>query len=335
LSLVPVCFLALFLNRLGKFNIAGILVCIVMIFALNFDIYNAGGITSDLAAVAYPVIVIVCALIFGKKGVLIYSAFSISSASILWELEKNRMLPNNFGRSDIYDILTVVILIISTALVLMVILENAEQNLKQIQQDDATLRVSYELTLERLVKALEFRDRETEQHSQRVVEMSVYLARHMGLNNDDLINFRRGALLHDIGKLAVPDHILLKPGPLSDEEWMIMREHPVKAMEILLPIPFLKSALDIPYSHHENWDGSGYPLGLKGEEIPLFARIFTVIDHWEALTSDRPYRKAWTIENAIKYIRDNSGKIYDPEIVDSFLHLLKTAPSCFMDVPSN
>jgi HD-GYP domain-containing protein (c-di-GMP phosphodiesterase class II) len=134
------------------------------------------------------------------------------------------------------------------------------------------------------------------------------------------VHFRRGALLHDMGKLGIPDQILLKPGPLTDEEWVIMRKHPQYAYDMLSSIDYLRPALDIPYCHHEKWDGSGYPRGLKGEQIPIAARIFSIIDVWDALTSDRPYRPAWDRQRVIEYIENNSGMHFDPAIAKVFLH---------------
>jgi HD-GYP domain-containing protein (c-di-GMP phosphodiesterase class II) len=136
------------------------------------------------------------------------------------------------------------------------------------------------------------------------------------------VHVRRGALLHDIGKMGVPDRILLKPGKLTDEEWVIMKKHPVYANELLSPIAYLRPALDIPYCHHERWDGTGYPRGLTGTQIPFTARLFALVDVWDALTSDRPYSEAWSNENAIQYIRDESGKQFDPRVVESFLELI-------------
>jgi putative nucleotidyltransferase with HDIG domain len=181
------------------------------------------------------------------------------------------------------------------------------------------LVAAYDTTLEGWAKVLELRDIETEGHSHRVTDLTLRLARAMGLDGDDLDHFRRGALLHDIGKMAIPDHILLKTGPLTDEEWKIMRQHPIYAVEMLHAIPFLRPALDIPRCHHEKWDGSGYPHGLKGEEIPLAARIFTVVDVWDALRSDRPYRPAIPVEEARKIIQQESGTHFDPRIVEVFL----------------
>src|SRR6266496_5829352 len=182
------------------------------------------------------------------------------------------------------------------------------------------LQESYETTLEGWAAALDLRDKETEGHSQRVTLLAVQLAQEMGVSKEALTYLRQGALLHDIGKMAVPDRILHKHGPLTDHEKAIMRQHPVNAYNMLFPIAHLRSALDIPYCHHEKWDGSGYPRGLKGEEIPLTSRIFTAVDVWDGLTSGRPYREAWSHEEAIRYIRENSGLYFDPKVVDVFLN---------------
>jgi HD-GYP domain-containing protein (c-di-GMP phosphodiesterase class II) len=148
------------------------------------------------------------------------------------------------------------------------------------------------------------------------------MAAEMGLNKEELVHIRRGALLHDIGKMGVPDRILLKPDTLTDEEWKIMQKHPIFAYEMLEPIRFLLPALDIPYCHHERWDGTGYPRKLKGDDIPLVARIFAVVDVWDALTSNRPYRPAWTKEQALEHIQEQSGKHFDPKVVKVFLRLI-------------
>jgi putative nucleotidyltransferase with HDIG domain len=184
------------------------------------------------------------------------------------------------------------------------------------------LNESYDLTLRGWARALEFRDGETAGHSQRVAQLSVAVAKALGLEMEDITNIRRGAYLHDIGKMAIPDPVLLKPGPLTDEEWQVMKQHPARAREFLLEIPFLQGAIPITYSHHERWDGAGYPEGLQGESIPLLARIFAVIDNWDALTSDRPYRKAWSEEKTIAFLRQNSGKMFDPQVVEVFLSMI-------------
>ena len=196
---------------------------------------------------------------------------------------------------------------------------------QDLQRSNSELAMAYDATIEGWSQALDLRDKDTEGHTLRVTEMAVKLARALGMEEEQLIHMRRGGLLHDIGKMAVPDNILLKPEPLTDEEWEIMRQHPQLAYDWIVAIPYLKYALEIPYYHHEKWNGTGYPHGLKGELIPLAARIFAVADVWDALTNDRPYRKAWSHSEAIEYIRRNRGTYFDPQIVEVFLrHISST-----------
>ena len=182
---------------------------------------------------------------------------------------------------------------------------------------------AYKATIEGWSRALDLRDHETEGHSRRVTEMTLRLAAALGVSESEIAHIRRGALLHDIGKMAVPDGVLLKPGPLNDEEWAVMRQHPVWAYEMLLPIEFLRPALNIPYCHHEKWDGSGYPRGLAGEDIPLAARLFALVDVWDALSSDRPYRRAWEPDRVLDHLQSLAGTHFDPQVVDAFLHLME------------
>lgn len=192
----------------------------------------------------------------------------------------------------------------------------------QLQRTNMELTLAYDTTLEGWARALYLRDRETESHTRRVTEYSVRLAKAMGLNDSDLVNVRRGALLHDIGKLGIPDNILLKTGPLTETEWSKMQRHPEYANDMLRDINFLGPARLIPYCHHEKWDGSGYPRGLKGEEIPLSARIFAVADVWDSLLSDRPYRPAWPREKVLAYIESHAGTHFDPQVVEAFLKIM-------------
>jgi HD-GYP domain-containing protein (c-di-GMP phosphodiesterase class II) len=198
-------------------------------------------------------------------------------------------------------------------------IENASL-FEQLQDSNTELTIAYDATLEGWAKALEMRDRETEGHAHRVIEMTLAIADRIGIQGEMLQHIRRGALLHDIGKMGIPDTILLKPGPLTPAEWEVMRQHPSRAYEMLRHIEYLSSALEIPYCHHEKWDGTGYPRGLKGRDIPISARIFAVVDVWDALTSDRPYRVAWTARNALEYIQREAGRHFDPQMVEAFLH---------------
>jgi putative nucleotidyltransferase with HDIG domain len=194
-----------------------------------------------------------------------------------------------------------------------------EQANFKLEAANLELKIAYEATLQGWVRALDLRDKETEGHTQRVTVLTERLARMLGVIGDDLIHITRGALLHDIGKMAIPDSILLKPGELTEEERTLIKRHPIYAYEMLSPIEFLRPALDIPYCHHEKWDGTGYPRGLKGEEIPFAARIFPVIDVWDALVSDRPYRKGYPVEVVRGMIQKDSGTHFDPRVVEAFL----------------
>ncbi len=199
-------------------------------------------------------------------------------------------------------------------------IDNA-QLYENLQRSNLELSLAYDATIEGWAGALELRDRETEGHTRRVAELTVRLGRAMGMSEGELVHLRRGALLHDIGKMGIPDRILLKPGALTAEEMAIVRQHPETAYRLLLPIAYLRPALEVPYSHHERWDGSGYPQGLKGEQIPLAGRIFAVVDVWDSLSSDRPYRKAWSRPQGLAYLRENAGVLFDPRVVEVFLRI--------------
>ncbi len=196
------------------------------------------------------------------------------------------------------------------------------QLFENLQRSNFELAIAYDETIEGWSKAMDLRDQETEGHTQRVTRLTQQMGAFIGMNESEFVQIRRGALLHDIGKMGVPDRILLKPGELTAEEWASMRQHPRLAYDMLSPITYLRQALDIPYCHHEKWDGTGYPRGLKGKGIPLSARIFAVVDVYDALTSDRPYRKAWSTEKTLDYIREQSGKHFDPEVIETFLKVI-------------
>jgi putative two-component system response regulator len=197
------------------------------------------------------------------------------------------------------------------------------QERAKLQEAHAQLLAAYEATIEGWSRAMDLWDQETEGHSRRVADLAVELAQALGMSAEEVVHLRRGALLHDLGKLGIPDSILRKPESLTEQEWVVMRRHPQLAYDMLYSIEYLRPALDIPYSHHERWDGSGYPRGLQGEQIPLAARLFAVIDVWDALTSDRPYRPAWSQADARIYIREQSGKYFDPRVVELFFEVIK------------
>ena len=281
----------------------------------------AGDGLRDPAVVAYPIIVILGGMLNGKRSLPLLTGAAIGSLAMVTGLAITAPVHPPFTET-IEAFLVVSILTAAAAMVVWVSMDNTDRNIRRIYRSKAKVRRAYEDTLEAWARALEYRDRETEGHSRRVTELSVALSRVLGVDGEELTSIRWGSLLHDVGKLAIPDSVLLKPGPLSPEERALMELHPVYAREMLSRIPFLHSVMAIPYHHHERWDGTGYPEGLAGEDIPLAARIFSVVDQWEALSSDRPYRKAWSRERIVTYLEENAGRIFDPEIVETFLRLV-------------
>ena len=254
--------------------------------------------------------------LFGKEGFKTYYAVPlIAKGHVKGVLEI-------FHRTDITENQEWLNFLEALATQSAIAIDNASL-FNDLERSNIDLTLTYDTTLEGWSRALDLRDKETEGHSQRVTELTISLAQALGIPYSEIPQVRRGALLHDIGKMGVPDAILLKPGPLTEEEWEIMRKHPVYARELLIPISFLRLATDIPYNHHEKWDGTGYPQGLKGEAIPLAARIFAVVDVWDALTSERSYRPAWPKEKVMDYITEQAGTHFDPQVVAAFLNMMK------------
>ncbi|HEX9014223.1 MAG TPA: HD-GYP domain-containing protein, partial [Anaerolineaceae bacterium] len=203
------------------------------------------------------------------------------------------------------------------------LIDHLQRETRSLAAKADALTAAFDTTLEGWSRALELRDSSAEGHTQRVSEMSQRLGKAAGMSQTELEHLRRGALLHDIGKTSVSDAILKKPGPLNAEEWAAIRRHPQLAHDLLAPVPLLNSALAVPTGHHERWDGSGYPRGLVGEQIPLAARVFALADVWDALTHGRPYRRAWSPEKALEYIRGEAGRHFDPRLVELFLMLVE------------
>jgi len=249
----------------------------------------------------------------GEKFIIYYGVPLITKGQVKGVLEIFHRSPLN-PNQEWFDFLEAIGALAAIAI------DNASL-FEGMQRTQEELMLAYDVTIEGWSRALDLRDKETEGHSQRVTEMTLELARAFCVKEDELPHIRRGALLHDIGKMAIPDNILLKPGPLTEEEWTIMRKHPEYAYQLLSPITYLRRALDIPYCHHERWDGSGYPQGLKGEQIPLAARIFAVVDVYDALSFVRPYRAAWQKDKVIEYIKSLSGILFDPRVVELFLKM--------------
>jgi len=213
------------------------------------------------------------------------------------------------------------------------LLQDKNHLVDQIQGKNEELLDAYEKTIRGWSLVLEKRNREVKDHSRRVTALAERLARHLGVEDSEIIHIRRGALLHDIGKMAIPDTIILKNGNLGQDDWSEIRRHPLYGFEMLSEIEFLRPAMDIVLCHHEKWNGEGYPFGLAGDQIPMYARIFSVVDVWDALLADdRPYRSPETPETAAEYLREQAGIQFDPEIVDAFLSLLEQEPSLLNNV---
>jgi len=320
-SLAIFCVPLLWINQKGHINISAFFLSLIVLMVININMWDGDGIR-DSGLLAYPIFIMIGILFFGKRTAPLFTLAAIGSLIALVYLEIHGYVHPTIGATRFDVLISITILLLVAATVTSVVAGNLENNFERVKKSEGELRKNYDLTLAAWAKVLEYRDKETEGHSRRLVELSTQLARALNRSEEEIVHLRRGALLHDIGKLAIPDDILLKPGELNDAERRMMQQHPTYAKQMLSQVSFLQPAVEIAYSHHERWDGLGYPEGLKGEAIPLSARIFAVVDQWDALTSDRPYRKAWTRENVIAYIQENAGKIYDPEIVNVFLTVI-------------
>jgi len=320
-GLAFLCLPLLWLNAKGQLTASALLLSAIVLMVIDLNIFDGDGI-HDSGILAYPIFIMIGVLFFGKRATPYFSLAAILSLIALVYLEIHGYVHPTIGTTKYDILLPIIILLLVAAAFIWVVVGNIEGHLERVKESETELRQNYDLTLAAWAKVLEYRDKETEGHSRRLVELSSRLAQALGLDAKEIGDLRRGALLHDIGKLAIPDEILLKPGALNDAERRMMEQHPAYAKQMLAQIAFLQPSVDVAYSHHERWDGLGYPQRLKGKEIPLSARIFAVVDQWDALTSDRPYRKAWTKENVVAYFRENAGKIYDPEIVSVFLTLI-------------
>jgi putative nucleotidyltransferase with HDIG domain len=306
------------LNYFQKYFLSVFILVVVGTIALFYNFYD-GLSLFDPGIIAIPLLIILTSFLFGSRLIYRFAFVNIAGVGLLAYLERARVISPPYQSSN-ERIIIICILIVFTAVLQKRIIQNWERAVDLARQSEQKIRDVYVRTLEGWAKTLEFHDRETLGHSQRVTLLCRRFAQKLGIiGPQELEYIHWGALLHDIGKLAIPSEILRKEGELSMEEWDIIQNHPNLAAEFLANIDYIKPALSIAQSHHENWDGTGYPMKLEGEQIPLHARIFAVVDNWDALTTDRPYRKAWSREKTINYLRAESGKKFDPEIVDVFI----------------
>lgn len=311
--LAAICLFGIHLNHSGHYDLAAFVLCASLFFVIGALMYYGIGL-HDESVMGYPIFILCAAFLFRRRGLVIATILSIASVLFIYYLETQGVHISSY-QDTLYRVTILAFLFVILGVVTWVIRATWLSDLIELQK-------SYDLTLLGWAKALEYKDGETAGHSRRVTELSLAVGSALGLQADDISNLQRGSYLHDIGKMAIPDHILLKPGSLTEEEWEIMKQHPIRSREFLAETPFLHGAIPIAYSHHERWDGTGYPDGLKGEQIPLLARIFAVVDNWDALTSDRPYREAWSEDKTITYLRENAGKMFDPHIVEIFVSTL-------------
>jgi hypothetical protein len=315
------CIPLVFLNQRGHYFLSATVLSVVALIVIFFNLFDGDGIY-DSGMLAYPIFILVGTLIFGRRAAPFFALAAAGSVAGVVLLQMADIIHPTLGKLEINVLIPIFVLLLLAAVVIWVIVGNEARNLQRVKESEAELEKNYDQTLEAWAQVLEIRDRETEGHSRRLVDLSTRLGRALGLGEVEILQLRRGALLHDVGKLAIPDQILLKPGPLDDREKESIHKHPVYARNMLDGIKFLEPSVCVAYSHHEWWDGDGYPEGLKGEQIPLLARIFSVVDTWDALGSQRPYRPAWAREDIVKYIRENAGRIFDPRIVEVFLQLV-------------
>jgi HD-GYP domain-containing protein (c-di-GMP phosphodiesterase class II) len=312
----------LILNSHNRYFISGVLLSLSILVVLSFNLYDGDGILDPAGILTYPVFIICGSLLLGKRFIPFFLLGSIMSLAAIVYLEMAGYIHPTIHSAMFSDLVPIIIVLIVTSLITWLIMRNLEKNLDRVTLANAELYRNYKLTIESWAKVLEYRDIETAGHSTRVIDLSIRFACALGCNEEEIEQLGSGAALHDIGKLAIPDSILLKPAKLDAKEMEIMQKHPSYGKQMLSGISFLESSIPIVYSHHEHWDGKGYPQGLKGEQIPLLARIFTIVDCWDALSSDRPYRPAWPREKIIDYMKENAGSIFDPHILDQFLQLI-------------
>ncbi len=309
------CLMGLGLTRARRYTAASLTLSVTMLLGIDAALYFGAGLY-DEGVIAYPLFMVCVTFLFsGELAVLSATAAAVASLAAIYILEVAGRIVVPTPSTPLRLVFLSVLVVLS-GVVLRAIRRAWEAIVRQVYE-------AGELSLEGWARALEYRDGVTAGHTRRVAELGMRLARRLHCSHAEVIAIGRGAWLHDIGKMAISDGILRKNGPLTPEELEIMRQHTTLGREFVRGLSFLGDASTIPYSHHERWDGSGYPDGLRAEEIPLAARIFAVVDNWDALSSDRPYRKALPRAEVVAHLRRNAGTMFDPRIVEAFLELME------------
>ena len=326
ISLFSLAILVLFLGYLyqrGIYRLTGMILFLGVSVVLTLNI-SVGNAIFDEAMITYPLIIVFTGLLFGKRSVAWVTAATISQISLVYVLAQVGVVKAFDGALPVRaeETITTCLILLATGLILWVVVNIIEKTVEQIQVSEHQLENTYDLTLKAWAKALELRNREIPGHSQRVTSTAVELAKHLGYDLQRVKGMYHGALLHDVGKMGIPEYILTKPGKLNKREWEIVRAHPSLAAEILKDIPYLEGALDIVRYHHERYDGDGYPYQLKGEQIPETAQLFSLVDSWDILSSDRPYSPAMDQDEVIQFLQGESGKSFHPDLLEKFLDFL-------------
>jgi putative nucleotidyltransferase with HDIG domain len=324
LSLSLICLFLLWVHRRGHYKIAGFILYLMVSSVLTYNV-ALGHAIFDEAMLAYPLIIVFAGLLFGKRAVALATSITTFQIALVYLLAQRGIVQpfNGLITVRLEETITTIIILIVTGSILWIVVDIIERSVQKIIDSELTIENSYDLTLNAWALALELRGREVEGHTKRVTALSEKLADHLGFEQEEIKQLRRGALLHDIGKMGIPERILLKPGPLTDEEWEIVSRHPTMAEEIFRDIPYLKEAMAVVCWHHERLDGQGYPDKLEGEDIPLASRVFSVVENWDMLRSERPYSHAWTDEEARAYLLEEAGKKFDPEVVEGLFAVLE------------
>jgi hypothetical protein len=312
------------LNRAGRSQFAGIAFMLVTISVVTFWAVREDGYY-NVPTIVYPIIIIFAGMLFGRNSIPYFAGLIVLIFFGFWYLERIDVIQPFGGRVEYWigDLVTVLALLLATSLILWVLLTLIETNVNRIIQSERTLQSIFDSTLTSWAAALELRGYESSGHSERIIKLVNRFGDHLGLDASDKADLFYGALMHDIGKMGIAESVLLKRGALNDEELSQVRDHTKVGKEILEDIPELSRAAELVLSHHEHVDGRGYPDGLMGDDIPLIAKIFIILDNWDALTNDQVYRKAWSKEKVVEYLLKDTGKKFDEALIEEFINMIE------------
>jgi hypothetical protein len=324
--------LMIWMNKRGNSMVAGFCYFGVTLLMLVYFLIKEDGLY-NIPVIGFPILIIFGGIILGRKIIPVITTIVIGLVIFVYSLQVRGVFIPFDGKLEFYqpDIYVAVGILLASGAILMVLLGIIEKNLDELIESEQMLNDTYDRTLSAWAKALEMRKCETPGHSQRLHQLALMFGNHLGFEDEYLADILRGVLLHDIGKIGIPDNIILKPGPLTDEEFALVKQHPLWAEKVISDSSLLNEARNIALYHHERWDGQGYPNGLVAKEIPYSARFFTILDHWDSLTHEQNYRKAWSEEEAKAYMQAQSALTYDPQLLDAFFEALNKVESAHVE----